>query len=567
MPANTAIYYDAEGFDTSGVRLMGRHAAGEAFLRAFARHGNVSPLYCYASTKASAADFEQRVAAITGEHHAVEWIPHGAIKRLEEPGCLFTSDPLIARFAWQRRHTGQRGFSLCGITHTTASESVMDGIGELMIAPFQPWDVIICTSQAVRDTLNHVLAEWSSYLAERTGGKPHSPVELPVIPLGVDCARMAGNPDAPAHRASWRSRLNIGSEDTVALFVGRLSFHAKANPLPMYLGLEQAAHATGKRIHLIQSGWFANQAIERAFKEAAAAICPSVNVVTVDGRETDVRETIWFAADFFTSLSDNIQETFGLTPIEAMAAGLPVVVTDWNGYRDTVRHGETGFCVPTVSMPPGTGQDLAFRHATGADTYDRYLGHTSLLSGVDAGAVATAYRTLIEEPAKRRAMAASAQQDMRARFDWPVIIAAYQDLWATMAERRKAAAECAPLKESAAPHPLRDDPFTVFAHYPSGVLDARAVIALVPGAAERWFKIVRSSPIVSFAPYLFLDEAETDGLLAEIGAQPSVNISAVLESRPPASRTRTHRTIAWLIKLNVLRVLTTPRAGSNTPIL
>ena len=38
--------------------------------------------------------------------------------------------------------------------------------------------------------------------------------------------------------------------------------------------------------------------------------------------------------DIFVSLSDNIQETFGLTPLEGMASGLPVVATDWNGYRD-----------------------------------------------------------------------------------------------------------------------------------------------------------------------------------------------------------------------------------------
>jgi len=28
-----------------------------------------------------------------------------------------------------------------------------------------------------------------------------------------------------------------------------------------------------------------------------------------------------------------------------MAAGLPCVVTDWDGYKDTVRHGEDGFRV------------------------------------------------------------------------------------------------------------------------------------------------------------------------------------------------------------------------------
>ena len=44
-----------------------------------------------------------------------------------------------------------------------------------------------------------------------------------------------------------------------------------------------------------------------------------------------------------------MQETFGLTPLEAMAAGLPCVVSDWNGYRDTVRLFLEG--VPTNATP------------------------------------------------------------------------------------------------------------------------------------------------------------------------------------------------------------------------
>ena len=50
----------------------------------------------------------------------------------------------------------------------------------------------------------------------------------------------------------------------------------------------------------------------------------------------DVGE-LWAAADVFLSLVDNIQETFGITPLEAMAAGLPVVASDWDGYRYTMR--------------------------------------------------------------------------------------------------------------------------------------------------------------------------------------------------------------------------------------
>jgi glycosyltransferase involved in cell wall biosynthesis len=53
-------------------------------------------------------------------------------------------------------------------------------------------------------------------------------------------------------------------------------------------------------------------------------------------------------------LSDNIQETFGIVPIEAMAAGLPVVVLDWDGYKNTVRDGIDGFRVPTLMSGAGS---------------------------------------------------------------------------------------------------------------------------------------------------------------------------------------------------------------------
>ena len=82
------------------------------------------------------------------------------------------------------------------------------------------------------------------------------------------------------------------------------------------------------------------------------------------------RKIAWSSADIFSSLSDNFQETFGITPIEAMASGLPVVVSDWDGYRDSVRHGVEGYLVPTSMPQNGLGADLALRHALSIDNYD-----------------------------------------------------------------------------------------------------------------------------------------------------------------------------------------------------
>jgi D-inositol-3-phosphate glycosyltransferase len=54
------------------------------------------------------------------------------------------------------------------------------------------------------------------------------------------------------------------------------------------------------------------------------------------------------ASDIFVSLPDNIQESFGLTVVEAMASALPCVISDWSGYRDLIEDGVSGYLIPTL---------------------------------------------------------------------------------------------------------------------------------------------------------------------------------------------------------------------------
>ena len=90
--------------------------------------------------------------------------------------------------------------------------------------------------------------------------------------------------------------------------------------------------------------------IPTALIEAAAELCPNVEVRLLDGHNLSIGALARAASDAFLSLVDCLQETFGLTPVEAMASRLPVVASDWNGYRDTVVDGRTGFCIPTQSF-------------------------------------------------------------------------------------------------------------------------------------------------------------------------------------------------------------------------
>jgi glycosyltransferase involved in cell wall biosynthesis len=432
----------------------------------------------------------------------------------------------------------------------------MESVGDLMVAPVQPWDAIICTSRAVRDALMAMAEGWSSYYAARFGARPSLPVQLPVIPLGVDCDRLAAGPNWQATRADLRRRFGIADADVAFLFMGRLSFHAKANPLPMYRALEEAARRTGSRLHLILSGWFANESIERVFRASAAQLCPSVNLIVVDGRTSEMRAGIWSAADVFTSLSDNIQESFGLTPVEAMAAGLPAVVSDWDGYRDTVRHGIEGFMVPTIAPWPGAGEGLANRYALELDNYDHYIGHSSQFISVDIDATTAAYEALAREPDLRRRMGEAGRARAREVFDWSTVIAAYQALWAELAAIRRAkGGEVATPIPGEPVLPQGPDPFAVFRGFPTASLTEESLLRLRDARAIEELPVFLANPLCGLARPVLLPDADCRLVLEAIERHGEITVRALLGELPQRLRTqRLPLALCWMAKVGLLRI-------------
>ena len=72
----------------------------------------------------------------------------------------------------------------------------------------------------------------------------------------------------------------------------------------------------------------------------------------------DCLKGLYAAADVFVNFTLHHSENFGLANVEAMSAGLPLVVSDWGGLRDTVVHNETGYRVPTYQGRLGEHVDL-----------------------------------------------------------------------------------------------------------------------------------------------------------------------------------------------------------------
>ena len=544
-----ALLVVPEGYETDRPDLMGRPVANRGFMQGLIKYGGLETLYGYAphapAGAAPAGAAFERLARDLGATMPVRVIDR--LQQLAELGGLDLRDPGLAVAARRRSFAGSHAYCLTGITHTLADAFTMTALADLVTAPVQPWDALVCTSRAAAAMVDGVLQAEEARLAQRLGaGRFRRPL-LPVIPLGVDAAQFARREE---WRAAWRQRLGIGTEAVAALYVGRLSRHQKTHPLPMMAALGRAARTQPHPLHLILAGWWHHPPEEAIWREQAAALCPEVQLHVLDGREAAVRQEIWSAADMFAFLIDNIQETFGQAPVEAMAAGLPIVTTDWCGLRDSVRHGVDGILVPTLMAPPGDGVNVARGYSTGQLSYLAFLALTARLTAVDIGAAAEAFRVLAADPALRRRMGASGEALARDAFDWAAVIPQYRELWREQQAIRLAAG---PAICDGAPDPRHMDPTQAFAAWPSRTFELSLRLRPEPAAVN-----VDLSALLRFtAPALpdEPDEAEIAALLAELHRRGEMPARELVEALEPKRRAAGARAALWLLRTGLVRVI------------
>jgi glycosyltransferase involved in cell wall biosynthesis len=538
-----ALYYHPNAY-TFRSKIMGRQAAGLGFLRAVA-HARLPRIWCYSHTREFAVQLANQLAELGAVKTGVAWVPSLQPARLSDPGLLYRPDPGIAHDAWTRdMHGLSHAYSICGVTHTIATHATNEMISALLRAPIEPWDALICTSASGRSAVENLLEMTADQLRERVGASRFTTPQLPVIPLGVHTADFAFSDEV---KFTARQQLGISDDEIAVLFAGRLIVHGKAHPLPMYAALEKAAH--GFPVVVILAGIAPSEEMQKIFQDEAHTFCPSVRVIVVDGSDFDQYRSAWAAADIFTSLSDSFQETFGLTPIEAMSAALPSVVSDWDGYREGIRDGVDGFRIPTLALAPGRGGYLADRYDVGVDNFDYYSGHTGQFVAVDVELAAAAYRKLISDPALRRRMGHEAQQRARAEFDWSIVLRRYQELWKELGERR--ARDWSP--RQARRRPDRPDPFTMFATYPTHVLRRGIAFMRREGMTREAALELRTARSINFATAILPSPDLIEDILALIPHGKWMSFEDLVQAQPNHSALARERALVWLAKMGVLR--------------
>lgn len=357
----------------------------------------------------------------------------------------------LPALAWLRARHCSRPVPLTGLIHSINNPDQAVQIRRLLEAPLTPADAIFCSSSEGRKAFGRQIAriEERSNLRFGAGLEP--------VPLGVDDRYFA----LPDRRAARRRR-NLSDSALVALWIGRLSPASKADLVPLlyqWTLLCASPDFAGREAILVLAGG-ASPSDELALRTSVQELGLGRNVRVLRDIEDNEKLDLLAAADVFVSPVDNHQETFGIAVVEAMAAGLPVVCSDWDGYRDLVETGVTGFRIPTHTAPP-VPEALELRGLLEPDLAQLAVSQSV---AVDPRALRSALGALLLDPALRERMGQAARSRALERFSWKAVLRAADQVWRVLGERSRSLPWPPPRRDN----PEILDPSDVFANYPTG---------------------------------------------------------------------------------------------------
>lgn len=164
------------------------------------------------------------------------------------------------------------------------------------------------------------------------------PGDWQVMHPGVEVSRFS-QPDRMACRNDIRKRYAIGDGDILLLFVG-MNFEVKGLDTIIAALAKARNSQPGVNIRLLVVG----RGDEGKYRKLAQSFGIE-EAVSFAGTQTAGLERYYRAADAFIMLSRF--DTFGMVVLEAMAAGLPVIVSPNVGAKDLVQEGSNGFVLPS----------------------------------------------------------------------------------------------------------------------------------------------------------------------------------------------------------------------------
>ena len=329
----------------------GRPLANQAFLKALLTHGRFEAYHFFCPDLNHGEKFRERLERLVPDAKARERVQTSLHVALAETlrekdfdvfhqGDFANSMPYLIGL---RNRLARVPFPITGVTHSIDGILTNTRYLELILAGLAPYDGIVCPTPGAQRALEKGLGWVGKQLRERTGVAFHSPARLGMIPFGIDDVFFQEE-----DRKQARAFFHIPQDLVVALSVGRISIRHKADLAPVVelLARMEARKELRNLVFIIAGG---GQASDTALLETMVGQAGlQKKVFLFPNFQPEVKRKLYRAADFFLSVVDNFQEMFSLSILEAMASGLPVILSDFSGYRDLITEGKEGFLLPTT---------------------------------------------------------------------------------------------------------------------------------------------------------------------------------------------------------------------------
>jgi glycosyltransferase involved in cell wall biosynthesis len=527
-------------YTNPGDVLVGRTVANAQFLRALVRYGSFEELALLTGEEGDLAPLERLTAdwgapegrlAVYSVWQLPELLQRGAIDVLHHASHAEKLYDLLA----VRDRYATRTVPVTGQIHSLSYPRIHQELARQLLIPPRASDALFCSSTAGRRTLEAAHTSVVEALQSRGVSTPLASWNLPHVPLGVDLAALQGGARAPARRA-----LGLPDDAVVLLGLARFTEYDKLDAFPLLQVLARLVHAAapgGPPLYLLLAGARQGTKTPEMLDLWARALGVGDRLkLKVDFAEAE-KPHLLAAADVFVSPVDNVQETFGQSVVEAMAAGLPVVVSDFDGYKDTVDE-TVGRRVSTRLV--GDWSELSHLAPL---LYERPL-HLALGQSVEveASALEDALRELITSPALRQMLGAEARARAARLYAWERVIPRYEAVWSALAQ----VPFTPPTHRD---HPLRLDFEAQFGHFVTRTLSETQRVVRTPfsrGAGRPWV-------IYPELKHLLLD---SDVHLALAFCERPKTVAQVREALRPALADRpewvSRFVVGWLLKHDLL---------------
>ena len=528
---------------------MGRPIANEGFLKSLLTYGRFDTYQFFCPDVHHMERFRDRIE---------ELIPDPVLQGRVETTLQIALAETIREQEFQVFHLGdftyfmpyligirdrvaRAPFPITGVTHSIDGIFMNSRYLELLLAGLAPFDGIICSSLSALWSVEKGLAWVQNQLKEKTGANINAWVSLKHIPLGIEESLFQEE-----EKQGARAFFHIPADAVVVLSVGRLSLRQKTDWSPtLELLSRMAAQGEMENVILLMAGGglasdisILESMINRLGLQKKVHLFPNF--------KPEVKTKLYQTADFYLSIVDNFQETFGLSVLEAMASGLPVVISDFSGYREFVTQGQEGFLIPTTwagELPEFLWENMGILDPS---VTRLYLSQTV---AVDLEKLRTAIIQLSQDKELRARMGQKARTK-GFTYRWSNIIPAYEAFWANL----KKEAQRRPLIRQRIPDILVGDPGGTFSHFPSRRLAGEHIVSLTEMGQQVLASSAHLTRYEDVQACLFPDLEVL--LLSSLSSQPrSVeSLRQMAGEALEATRGQVDFHILWLLKHGALKI-------------